>query len=88
LDAVLFAPGGPLKGPDAIQPLFEALTAEFAQPGSSFSMQLRCVEEDRAYILWTVETADSSYEFATDTFFVRNGKIVALSFAAKIRPKR
>jgi ketosteroid isomerase-like protein len=39
-DAVLFAPGGALKGPTAIRPLFEALIAEFAKPSSSFTMQL------------------------------------------------
>ena len=86
-DAVLFVPSGPLKGPDAIKPLFEALVSEFAKPGSSFTMQHRCVDGDHAYILWTAETADNSYEFATDTFVVRNGKIVAQSFAAKIKPK-
>lgn len=32
-------------------------------------------------------TADHSYEFATDTFVIRNGKIVAQSFAAKASPK-
>src|SRR5947209_8929389 len=78
-DAVLFVPSGPLKGPDAIKPLFEALISEFAKPGSSFTMQLRCVEGDHAYILWTAETADNWYEFATDTFVVRNGKIIAQS---------
>jgi ketosteroid isomerase-like protein len=87
-DAVLFVPSGPLKGPDAIRTLFEALLAEFAKPGSSFRMQLRSVEGDHAYILWTAETADNWYEFATDTFVVRNGKIIAQSFAAKIKPKR
>jgi len=87
LDAVLFAPNGPLKGPDAIKPLFEALISEFAKPGSSFTMQLRSIEGDHAYILWTAETADNSYEFATDTFVVRSGKIIAQSFAAKIKPK-
>jgi ketosteroid isomerase-like protein len=86
-DAVLFVPGGPLKGPGAMKPLFEALIAEFAKPGSSFTMQLRCIDGDHAYILWTAETADNSYEFATDTFVVRNGKIIAQSFAAKIKPK-
>jgi ketosteroid isomerase-like protein len=86
-DAVLFVPTGPLKGPDAIKPLFQALVAEFAKPGSSFKMQQRSIEGDHAYILWTAETADNSYEFATDTFVVRNGKIVAQSFAAKIKPK-
>ena len=87
-DAVLFTPTGPLKGPDAIKPLFQAPVSEFAKPGSSFTMQQRCVEGDRAYILWSAETADNSYEFATDTFVVRNGKIIAQSFAAKIKPKR
>ena len=86
-DAVLFVPTGPLKGPDAIRPLFEGLISEFAKPGSSFTMQQRCVDGDHAYILWTAETADDSYEFATDTFVVRSGKIVAQSFAAKIKPK-
>jgi len=87
-DAVLFVPSGPLRGPDAIRPLFQGLISEFAKPGASFTMQQRYIEGDHAYILWTAETADNSYEFATDTFVVRNGKIVAQSFAAKIKPKR
>ena len=86
-DAVLLAPTGPLRGPDALRPLFQALFLEFAKPGSSFTMQQRFVDGDYAYILWTAETSDNSYEFATDTFVVRNGKIVAQSFAAKVTPK-
>ena len=46
------------------------------------------MEGEYAYILWTGETADNVYEMATDTFFVRNGKIVAQSFTGKITPKR
>jgi|SRR5262249_23617742 len=87
-DAVLFIPGKTLKGPDAIKPFFEALLAEFAKPGASFSMEKQSVEGEYAYILWSAETADNSYEAATDTFVVRDGKIVAQSFAAKIIPKR
>jgi hypothetical protein len=86
-DAVLFSPAGPFKGPDAIRPVFQTLVSEFAKPGSSFTLLLRSIEGDYAYIIWTAETADNSYEFATDTFLVRNGKIVAQSFAAKIKPK-
>ena len=37
---------------------------------------------------WVAETPDTSYEFATDTFVVQNGKIVAQSFAAKTKAKR
>ena len=86
--AVLFVPTGRLTGPEAIKPLFEGLLAEFAKPGSSFTMLQRSVDGDHAYIVWTAETADNSYEFATDTFVVREGKIVAQSFAAKLIPKR
>jgi ketosteroid isomerase-like protein len=87
-DVVLFIPDGPLKGLDAIKSFFRAMFSEFAKPGTSFSMRQRYVEGDYAYILWSAETADNSYEAATDTFVVRNGKIVAQSFAAKITPKR
>jgi ketosteroid isomerase-like protein len=86
-DAVLFVPDRSLKGLDAIKPFFQAFFAEFAKPGASFSMRQRYVEGDYAYILWSAETADNSYEAATDTFVVRDGKIVAQSFAAKITPK-
>jgi ketosteroid isomerase-like protein len=87
-DAVLFTPGRPLKGPGAIKPFFQAFLSEFAKPGASFSMREQSVEGDYAYILWTAETADNSYEAATDTFVVQNGKIVAQSFAAKITAKQ
>lgn len=87
-DAVLFVPTGPLRGPRAIKPLFESLVSEFAKPGSAFTLQLRFIDGHHAYIVWSAETAGNFYEFATDTFVVRNGKIVAQSFAAKIRSKR
>ena len=85
--AVLFTPEGPLRGTDAIRPLFESMIAEFGKPGAVFSMKQQSVEGDHAYILWAAETADNVYEMATDTFLVRDGKIVVQSFAGKISPK-
>jgi ketosteroid isomerase-like protein len=85
--AVLFTRDGPLRGADAMKPLFEALIDEFGKPGARFSLTRQSVEGDYAYILWTAETADSVYEVATDTFVVRDGKITAQSFTGKIVPK-
>jgi ketosteroid isomerase-like protein len=85
--AILFTPDGPLEGVDAIRPLFKGLLAEFAKPGSSFKLKHQSTKGAYAYILWTAETADNSYDLATDTFVVQDGKIVAQSFAAKILPK-
>src|ERR671923_394493 len=67
---VLFTSGGPLRGADAIRPLFQALIAEFGKPGATFSMKQQSIEGDYAYILWTAETADNVYEMGTDTFVV------------------
>src|SRR6516164_4213299 len=79
-DVVLFTKDGALKGVDALRPVFERLVEEFAKPGATFNMQQQVVEGDYAYILWTAETTDNRYELATDTFVIRNGKIVAQSF--------
>ena len=85
--AVLFTSGGPLRGADAMKPLFQALIAEFGKPGAAFRMKHQSVEGDYAYILWTAETADNVYEVGTDTVVVRDGKIVAQSYTGKITPK-
>jgi ketosteroid isomerase-like protein len=85
--AVLFTHDGPLKGAEAIRPLFEAMIAEFGKPGAAFNIKQQFVEGDYAYILWSAETADNRYELGTDTFVVRDGKILAQSFTGKIIPK-
>ena len=51
-------------------------------------MKQPSVEGDYADIFWTAETADNVYEVGSDTFVVREGKIVAQSLAAKLTPKR
>jgi hypothetical protein len=85
--AVMLTPDGPLVGVDAMKPMYQALIADFAKPGSSFHLEVQSVVDHYGYILWTAETADNVYELATDTFVVRDGKIVAQSFTGKIRPK-
>ena len=85
--AVMFTADGPLRGVDAIRPLFQVLIAEFEKPGATFGMKVQSIEGDCGYILWNAETADNVYELGTDTFVVREGKIVAQSFTSKIMPK-
>jgi ketosteroid isomerase-like protein len=87
-DAVLFREDGVFRGAAAIRPVFEEFVAEFQKPGTTISTKRRLVQGDYAYMVWTAETADNVYELATDTFFVKQGQIVAQSFTAKIRPKR
>jgi ketosteroid isomerase-like protein len=87
-EIVFFTANGPLTGVDAVRPFFEPLLAEFRQPGSRFDLKQFIVEGDHGYILWNAETSDNVYEMATDTFVVREGRIVAQSYTASVRPKR
>ncbi len=86
-DAVFFTANGPLRGVAAIRPLFEAMIVEFSKPGASFKLSQQCIDGDYGYIIWTAATADNVYEMGTDTFVVRNGKIVAQSYTGKITPR-
>jgi ketosteroid isomerase-like protein len=83
----LFTPNGLLRGPEAIRALFVTLFAEFAKPGMSFEMLRQDVDGDTAFIVWKAETADNRYELGTDTFLVKDGKIVTQTFAGKITAK-
>jgi len=85
--AVMFTPAGPLKGQAAIRSLFQAIFTEFGKPGTTFSLQLRSVDGDYAYILWRADTADNTYEAVADTFVMRNGQIILHSFGGKITAK-
>ena len=83
-----FTPDGLLRGSEAIRGFFVSLFEEFAKPGMSFEMLRQEVDGDTAYIVWKAETADNRFELGTDTFIVRNGKIVTQTFAGKISPKQ
>jgi ketosteroid isomerase-like protein len=85
--AVLFTPEATLRGTDAIRGLFVTMLEEFGKPGTRFKLGRREVDGDHAFILWMAETSDKVYELGTDTFFVRNGKIVVQSFAAHTTSK-
>jgi ketosteroid isomerase-like protein len=87
-NAILFTPGGPVKGTDALRKTFQTMFVEWSKPGAKFDLKQRTVEGDSAYVFWNAETADNTYEGATDSFVVRDGKIVSHFFAGKITPKR
>jgi len=82
-----FGPEGAVRGPNAIKPVFERMLAEFAKPGASVAGKQRLIEGEYAYIVWTSETADNSYELASDTFVIQNGSIRLQAFTAKVKPK-
>ena len=87
VESRFFTPDGLLRGSEAIRRFFVTAFEEFAKPGMSFEMLRQEVDGDTAYIVWRAETADNIFELGSDTFIVRNEKIVTQTFAGKISPK-
>jgi hypothetical protein len=87
-NAVMLTQSGTLVGIEGIGPMFRALFEEFGRGMVSFDMQTRYTVGDHGFIVWKAETLDNVYEFATDTFVIRNGEIVAQSFVAKTLSKQ
>ena len=86
-DAFLMTPNGTIRGKDELRKLFEGLFAEFGQEGVTFNLAHQSCDGNICQIVWDAETPDNSYEFATDTFVIEDGKIVAQTLAAKVTPK-
>jgi ketosteroid isomerase-like protein len=87
-DAVLITPDSTLKGRAQIRSLFAQVFANMFPPDStSLSMTKQVVEGEMAYILWSGSSAHYNAPFCTDTFVVREGKIIAQTFAAQLDSK-
>jgi ketosteroid isomerase-like protein len=79
-ESVIFTANGVFKGQNAIQLFFEATIKNTPQGVmAAFTMIRQDIEGEVAYILWK---AEPFIPLATDTFVVRNGKIMAKTFTA------
>ncbi|GCA52764.1 snoaL-like domain protein [Sinorhizobium sp. KGO-5] len=86
-DSVLITPQAILKGPAAIRPLFEAMIKEFSSPNAGSTIHERHAFGPIAYIIWSAETPQNSYRFATDTIYVVDGRVLYPTFAADVVAK-
>ena len=67
--------------------MFEKIITRVLPPGSSFEMLNREIEGEVAYTVWRGESENFNLLMGTDTFIIRDGKIVCQTFAAQIIPK-
>jgi len=86
-DAVLFRPDSVLHGRDEIRSLFEVVIADILPPGSTVKMSQMITEGEIAYIVWSAESVTYKMPFGTDTFIIRDGKILTQTFAVRMVSK-
>jgi hypothetical protein len=67
--------------------MFADLLPEFDNREVEFSLDEQITVDSYAYIVWHAETSENEYEFASDTFVVREGEIVAQTLTANVSSK-
>jgi ketosteroid isomerase-like protein len=87
-DAVLISMMGTLKGHAQIREAFQSIFSHLFPPGASaLKLEKQVIEGETAYIIWSGTAPKYDVPFATDTFWIRDGKIAIQTFAAKMDKK-
>ena len=80
-ESVLITPDRTYAGLDEIRTNFENAFKAFPKDGTTFQLDKSVVEGDVAYILWQAKTPTFNLSYATDTFIIRDGKIISQTYA-------
>jgi ketosteroid isomerase-like protein len=87
-DSILILPEVTLKGLDAIRATFSEFFNGLFKPGTyEFTMDRVEIIGEVAYIVWHSVNQGVDVTLGTDTFLVRDSKIVVQTFAGKIEAK-
>lgn len=82
--SVLITPDKTYVGLAEIRQNFVNAFAVFPKDSTTMSLQQSVVKGDLAYIIWSAEAPRLNLEFGTDTFVVRNGKILRQTYAGVV----
>ena len=87
-DSVLIVQDATLTGLDSIRAAFSGFFGGLFKPGTyEFTMDRTEISGDVAYIVWHSTNEGVDVKLGTDTFLIRNGKIVVQTFAAFMQEK-
>lgn len=87
-ESVLITPRGVTRGLDALRAAFTAMFSGLFAPGTyEFDLDAEHVDGDVAHITWHATCATMEIPLGTDTFVIRDGRILTQTFAAHMIPR-
>jgi ketosteroid isomerase-like protein len=87
-DALLVSAMGTMKGHPQIRLMFESIFSHLFPPGTStLKLEKQSIEGEIGFIIWSGSAPKYEVPFATDTFWIRDGKIAVQTFAANMVKK-
>ncbi len=79
-ESILITPDTTYKGLEAIRNNFISAFEAFPAEQDPLTLNKSVVVKDVGYILWEASTDNFELRFATDTFIIRNGKIIRQTY--------
>ena len=83
----VWTPEGAIKGLEAIRAFFSYAFTLFPKDSLRFDLKQMIVNKDKAYIVWSAESAIIDVPLGTDSFEIKDGKILWQSAAFQIIQK-
>jgi ketosteroid isomerase-like protein len=78
-DSVVYSPQGPVRGLDQLRAMFAGTVASMPNFLEGFHILRQDCEGEVAYLVWQ---KDRVFPLGTDTYLIRDGKILVQTFAA------
>ncbi len=80
-ESVLITPDRTYKGLDEIRKNFQNAYQTFPQAQTTFRLNKSVIVEDVGYILWQAKAPTLDLTYASDTFIIKDRKIISQTFA-------
>lgn len=84
-ESILITPDETRRGLAEIRKGFEGAFTAFPKDSTTLTITKTVVTQDLAYILWTAKTPKFEVSLGTDSFIIRDGKIVRQTFAGAFK---
>jgi ketosteroid isomerase-like protein len=86
-ESVMVTPEGEIRGLAALRDTFSTFFADEFRPGSyEFTLDRIKIEGDIAYIVWHAASPTAIYPVGSDTFVIRDGKILVQTIVVHTEP--
>lgn len=79
-ESILITPDKTYRGLEEIRENFIQAFEAFPIDQDPLTLKKSVVEKDVGYIIWEASTRDMELRFATDTFIIRDGKIIRQTY--------
>ena len=81
-ESILIIPDETRRGLAEIRKGFEGAFAAFPKDSTTMTISKSIVAADVAYVIWQAKTPKFELPLATDTFIIRDGKIIRQTYAS------